>query len=99
MASRVSHRNGWLTEQFVRGRTAPNGTVELVLDAVVRAMAADGADYVTMGLVPLPEHAVVPLHYNPLWLRLLLAWAGPHGRRFHNFGGLDAFKSKFRPQE
>ncbi|MDQ3813100.1 MAG: DUF2156 domain-containing protein, partial [Armatimonadota bacterium] len=99
VTSPVPRRNGWLTEQFVRARHAPNGTVELMIDTAVRALAAHGADYVTMGLVPLSEHAAVPPHYNPLWLRLFLAWVRAHGRRFYNFGGLDAFKSKFRPQE
>jgi phosphatidylglycerol lysyltransferase len=28
----------------------------------------------------------------------VLTWVRAHGRRFYNFAGLDAFKSKFRPQ-
>jgi phosphatidylglycerol lysyltransferase len=36
---------------------------------------------------------------NPLWLRLVLAWARAHGRRFWNFDGLEAFKAKFQPEE
>ena len=27
----------------------------------------------------------------------MLAWARAHGTRFYNFGGLDAFKAKFKP--
>lgn len=96
-ASPVPRRKGWLTEQFVRGRNAPNGTVELLIDAMMRAVAVDGAQYVTMGLVPLSEHNTLSVDYNPAWLRLLLAWVRAHGRRFYNFDGLDAFKSKFRP--
>jgi phosphatidylglycerol lysyltransferase len=97
-AAPVPRRQGWLTEQFVRGHGAPNGTVELLLDAMMRAVAADGAQYVTMGLVPLSEHNTLPPDYNPPWLRWLIAWVRAHGRRFYNFDGLDAFKSKFRPQ-
>ena len=76
------------TEQFVRGRSAPNGTVELLLDAAARAMAASGAAYLTMGLVPLSERTWLPAHYNPLWLRLLLTWVRAHGRRASDSGVL-----------
>lgn len=96
-AAPVPRRRGWLTEQFVRGAGAPNGTIELLIDSMMRAVAADGARYVTMGLVPLSQHNTLPVDYNPPWLRCLLAWVRAHGRRFYNFDGLDAFKSKFRP--
>lgn len=97
--SPVPARGGWLTEQFVRGRGAPNGTVELLLDAAARAVAASGAAYLTMGLVPLSERTWLPSDYNPLWLRFLLSWVRAHGRRFYNFRGLESFKEKFRPRE
>ncbi len=95
--SPVPVRQGWLTEQFVRGKDAPNGTTELMLDAAVRAVAADGAHYVTMGLVPLSRNTWIPTNYNPLWLRWALSWVRAHGRRFYNFDGLDRFKAKFHP--
>jgi phosphatidylglycerol lysyltransferase len=95
--SPVPVRHGWLTEQFVRGKDAPNGTTELMLDAAVRTLAADGAQYVTMGLVPLSKNTWVPEDYNPLWLRFALSWVRAHGRRFYNFDGLDRFKAKFLP--
>jgi phosphatidylglycerol lysyltransferase len=98
VTSPVPARRGWLTEQFVRGRQAPNGTVELLLDAAARALAASGAAYLTMGLVPLSERTWLPAEYNPLWLRLLLTWVRAHGRRFYNFAGLERFKSKFQPR-
>jgi hypothetical protein len=34
----------------------------------------------------------------PPWLALALRRARAHGRRFYDFGGLDAFKAKFRPE-
>ncbi len=98
-AAPVPARNGWLTEQFVRGANAPNGTVELLVDNAVRALAASGAEYVTMGLVPLSSHHADPAYRNPLWLRLLIAWVRAHGRRFYNFAGLEAFKMKFNPDD
>ena len=89
---------GWLIEQFVRGARAPNGTVELLLDAAMRVLAAEGYEYVTLGLAPLAEHGV-RLANNPVWLRVLLRWVRAHGRRFYNFEGLERFKAKFQPEE
>lgn len=95
-ASPIPTRQGWLTEQFVRGASAPNGTVELMIDAAARAVAADGARYLTMGLAPLSDQAAA-FKDNPPWLRWFLAWVRAHGRRFYDFDGLAAFKAKFRP--
>lgn len=94
----IPTRQGWLTEQFPRGFDAPNGTVELLMDTAIRTVAAEGAQYVTMGLVPLSEHGRMPGDENPTWLRLLLAWVRAHGRRFYNFDGLEKFKAKFAPE-
>lgn len=92
----VPTRAGWLTEQFVRGREAPNGAIELMLDTAIRAVGEQGAKMVTMGIVPLSLHGHEQAR-NPRWLRILTAWMRAHGRRFYNFDGLDAFKSKFKP--
>ena len=97
-ASPVPARVGWLVEQFVRGAHAPHGTVEAMLDVMMRSVAADGAQYVTMGLVPLRDGADPhTADEHPAWLTPLLAFTRLHGRRFYNFGGLDRFKTKFRP--
>lgn len=95
--SPVSARNGWLVEQIVRGWNAPNGTAELLVDSAMRAVAASGASYATLGLSPLSERANVDLLQQPLWLRFVLRWVKLHGARFYNFAGLDAFKAKFNP--
>ena len=89
---------GWLIEQFVRGARAPNGTVELLLDAAMRALAAEGYAYVTLGLAPLAEHGFREAA-NPFWLRVLLQLVRAHGRRFYNFEGLERFKAKFQPEQ
>ena len=99
LASPVPARGGWLVEQIIRGRAAPNGTAELLLDAAMRAVAADGAHYLTLGLSPLSRHSRFELARMPRWLRLALRWVRAHGRRFYNFEGLDRFKSKFAPDE
>ena len=96
VAAPIPERRGWLVEQIVRGSTAPNGTAELLIDGLMRAVAAERSDFVTLGLAPLSRRGgVAPA--RRLWLRLLLAWVRAHGTRFYNFEGLDAFKGKFQP--
>jgi len=91
----IPARNGWLTELFVRGEHAPNGTIELGLHFAVQVVAAEGAELLTMGMVPLSTCASQA--ENPGWLRVLASWARAHGRRFYNFDGLESFKAKFKP--
>lgn len=98
VASPIPRRNGWLIEQIIRGHGAPNGTAELMIDAAVRAMAEGESEYMTLGLSPLSRRAAISEEENPLWLRWLLSWMRAHGRRFYNFDGLDAFKTKFQPE-
>lgn len=95
--SPVPARRGWLVEQIVRGRGAPNGTAELLIDFAMRAAAASGSSYATLGLSPLSDRAAVIPFRQPLWLRVLLQWVRLHGNRFYNFVGLETFKAKFNP--
>src|SRR5690606_28869898 len=60
VASPVPARHGWLVEQAVRGSGAPNGTVELLIDAAVRDAANRGDRYFTLGLSPLSDRAGSP---------------------------------------
>lgn len=101
IASPVPARCGWLLEQVVRAPQAPNGVAELLIDAAVRRCALEDCAYFTLGLVPLSRHVALRSEgtCNPVWLRVFLNWARAHGRRFYNFGGLEAFKSKFRPHD
>jgi phosphatidylglycerol lysyltransferase len=97
IASPVPRRQGWLIEQIIRGRAAPNGTTELLLDTAICALAEEGSEYVTLGLSPLSR--AVPQHPAPPWtIRPLLAWMRVHTRRFYNFEGLEAFKRKLLPE-
>lgn len=98
IASPVPARQGWLIEQIIRGRAAPNGTTESLLDTAICALAEEGAEYVTLGLSPLSR--AVPQRPAPPWtIRPLLAWMRVHTRRFYNFEGLEKFKRKFLPEE
>jgi phosphatidylglycerol lysyltransferase len=95
--SPIRSRNGWLFEQFPHRPGAPNGTVELTIDAAMRTLAADGCSYAPLGLSPLSKRAAVDDIETPWWLRFVLSWMRTHGKRFYNFDGLDAFKAKLRP--
>lgn len=97
VASPVPARGGWLAEQFVRAKDAPNGTAEAMVDAAFRAAAAEGLAYLTLGLSPLSRLAPEAPAEHPLWLSLLFRWLRAHGGRFYNFRGLESFKSKFAP--
>lgn len=97
VASPIPLRNGYLVEQIVRGRSAPNGTAELLVDAAMRDLAASGATHVTQGLVALSTFARTAMAESPLWFRALSAWARAHGRRFYNFTGLESFRVKMEP--
>jgi phosphatidylglycerol lysyltransferase len=98
VASPIPARNGWLTEQFVRGHDAPNGTAELMIDSAVRWVAEQNADYVTMGLAPLSTRAG-EVNDQSWLIKLGFRWVRAHGRRFYNFAGLDSFKAKFCPDK
>ncbi|WP_163999477.1 bifunctional lysylphosphatidylglycerol flippase/synthetase MprF [Pyxidicoccus caerfyrddinensis] len=84
--SPVYAREGWFLQDLLRDPEAPNGTAETLVDAAMRAAAAEGRRYVTLGLAPL-SGPVRP------WLRL----ARVCGRPLFDFEGLRAFKAKFRP--
>jgi phosphatidylglycerol lysyltransferase len=97
-ASPIPERNGWLVEQFVRGSSAPNGTVELMLHHAAEIFAEEGYDYLTLGLSPLTQQAQTSLHGASPIIRFLLRWARAHGKRFYDFEGLEFFKTKFQPE-
>src|SRR6185295_14755670 len=88
--SPIAQRNGWLFEQFPHVPGAPNGTVELMIDAAMRTLAEDGCDYATLGLSPLSRRSNIPADKQPLWVRFILGWIRKHGQRFYNFDGLDS---------
>ncbi|MBL8740037.1 MAG: DUF2156 domain-containing protein, partial [Myxococcales bacterium] len=62
----VFTRRGLLFEDLLRSPRAPNGTVELLVDAGMQRAAARGLAYVTLGLAPLAGAL-------PRWLRIVRA--------------------------
>jgi lysylphosphatidylglycerol synthetase-like protein (DUF2156 family) len=80
----VYARRGWLVEDILRGRRAPNGTTEALVDALMRDVADSG--FVTLGLSPL-SGAIAP------WLRVARFVTSP----FFDFQSLRRFRQRLRP--
>lgn len=78
----VYARDRIFVEDLVRAPSAPNGTPELLVDAVMRATGGE----VTLGLAPLAGDVAT-------WLRFA-RWIGAP---LYDFAGLHAFKAKLRP--
>jgi phosphatidylglycerol lysyltransferase len=97
LASPIPQRNGFLVEQILRLPNAPNGTVELLIDALMSHLADAGHPYLTLGLVALTHHADPWMKNNPIWLRAIMAAARRHGRHFYDFDGLEKFRNKLSP--
>jgi phosphatidylglycerol lysyltransferase len=84
----VYGRRGWFLEDLLRDpAAAPNGTAELLVDAAMRALGAEGSEYVTLGLAPLAGEV------SPI-----LRAARAVSRALYDFEGVRAFKAKLRPR-
>lgn len=83
----VPGRRGWFVEHLFRAPDAPNGTVELLVDAVMRWAAERGSPWLTLGLAPLAGEVAWPLRV-----------ARRRTRRFYDFEGLRRFKARLRPR-
>jgi phosphatidylglycerol lysyltransferase len=82
----VYARDGWFFEDLLRNPDAPNGSAELLVDCAMRALAAEGARYATLGLAPLAGPVSGGLAAARVWTRAL-----------YDFEGVRAFKAKLRP--
>jgi phosphatidylglycerol lysyltransferase len=92
----VYARNGWFLEDILRRPGAPNGTAEAMIDCAMRAIAAEGAEYATLGLSPL--HGVEQsLQLGPWWMRRAVRLSKRYLNALYSFEGLATFKAKFRP--
>lgn len=80
----IHARRGWLVEDVLRGRDAPNGTAELLLDAVFTH--ARDAELITLGLAPL-SGPIAPWQRLARWLT----------RPLYDFRGVRAFKARLHP--
>jgi phosphatidylglycerol lysyltransferase len=83
----VPARRGFFIEDLVRGPAAPNGTVESLISCLMESFAAEGCDFVSLGLAPLVGDVGRGLRL----VRRLSA-------RLYHFEGVRAFKEKLHPQ-
>ncbi|HEY4059266.1 MAG TPA: DUF2156 domain-containing protein [Kofleriaceae bacterium] len=83
----IFKRGGWFFEDFLRDPDAPNGTIEMLVDAGMRAAIEAKIPFVTLGLVPLAGD----VNHGLRAARRL-------GRSLYDFDGLRAFKAKFAPR-
>jgi phosphatidylglycerol lysyltransferase len=84
----VPGREGWFVEHLLRDPRAPNGSVELVIDGIMRWSAGEGSRWLTLGLAPLAGDVGKPLQF-----------ARRYGSWLYDFEGLRRFKAKLRPNE
>lgn len=84
----VPRRSGLFIEHCVRAPHAPNGTVELLVDAVMRWAAEAGCSWLTLGIAPLAGDV-------PRTLRIVRS----RTTSLYDFEGLRRFKAKLRPSE
>ena len=89
----VPARRGWLVEQIARGPFAGNGTGEALLHAAAQLLAAEGAQMISLGCVPLARCAPPDRRAHALCFAALRTLASP----FYGFAGLEAWKRKFQP--
>lgn len=84
----VPGRRGLFVEHLIRDVDAPNGTVELLVDAIFTWAREQELVWVTLGLAPLMGQVPRPLELARHWLRWL-----------YDFEGLAYFKAKLRPED
>lgn len=82
----VPLRAGWFLEHVVRDPRAPNGTTELLVDAVMRWAAERGCNWMTLGLAPLAGDV------HPALAAIRHLASG-----LYNFEGSRAYKAKLLP--
>jgi phosphatidylglycerol lysyltransferase len=83
----IPGRDGWLFEDLVRAPGAPNGTSEVLIDAAMRDIGAEGCGAATLGLAPLVGD-------SPGWLRAIAQVTRP----LYDFQGVARFKRRLHPE-
>lgn len=81
----IHGQNAWLVEDVVRSRSAPNGTTEMLIHALMTEVR--DSSFVTLGLTPLSGDVAWPLRLARLASRPLF-----------DFEGLRAFRARLHPR-
>lgn len=93
----VYGRKGWLVEDMIVAPSAPSGCSEALIDAAMRHLVHESADYVSLGMVALAglNNNSGPVdHY---WLSGLLRVCSRTMGWLYNFEGLYRFRNKLQP--
>lgn len=93
----VYGRNGWLVEDMLLAPHAPAGTSEVLIDGFMRALAAEGADLVSLGMVALAGIERDAEDDRHPWLMGFLRLCARTMGGLYNFDGLYRFRKKLQP--
>ena len=72
----------------------PTATIELLLVSTVETVARHGAEYLTMGLVPLARQTWDVINFIRCVRIAPCNLSHKYGQRFYNFDGPETFKAK-----
>ncbi len=93
----VYGRNGWLLEDMILRPTAPAGCSEALVDVVMRRLADEHAEFVSLGMVALAGINSSANETNHRWLARLLRVCSHTMGWLYNFDGLYRFRNKMQP--
>lgn len=92
--SPIPMRNGWLIEHIIRGKGAPNGTSECLIDSVMTQLGKEKCKHLSFGLAPLFNSQTCSVQRFD-WIFNQIR---EKGQWAFNFKGLSQFKSKLEPE-
>lgn len=93
----VYGKNGWLLEDMILAPDAPGGCSELLVDTVMRQLAAEQAELVSLGMVALAGLDTSHTPEHP-WLSRFLRVCSRSMGWLYNFQGLYRFRNKMQPK-
>lgn len=93
----VYGRNGWLLEDMLIAPDAPSGCSEALIDAVMRRLDCEQAEFVSLGLVALAGLEDSRASQAHPWLARFLRVSARTMGWLYNFEGLYRFRNKMQP--
>ncbi len=92
----VHGRDGWYLEDLIRVPGTVTGATELLIVDALERLAADGAQFATLGIAPL-RGSERQMDRRARWLSGALKLAFERFDARYHFASLSRFKAKFRP--
>ena len=90
-------RKGWLLEDMIMRPTAPSGSSEALVDAVMRRLCDEGAQVVSLGMVALAGLDAGESRGRHPILTWMLRFCSRTMGWLYNFEGLYRFRNKMKP--